>query len=198
MSVPCRTRWRPTIRQPFLASEPQTSDIVRQSRHAQVREFAELWEAKRGERPLPLRDDFPFEELAPWFGHVLIMDVIDGGRDFRYRMIGTAITEFLDRDYSGRLVSECDYGEGDARSRVAETFRQPVIDGRPVFRSGYVVWAADKTWRTYDSVHCPLSRDGGAVELTIGVLYFGSVAAPSPPGATYRAPGAGYDGDGRL
>lgn len=129
---------------------------------------------------MPRRDDFELEELAPWFGHVLIMEVIGGGRDFRYRMIGTAITEFLDRDYSGRLVSECDYGGGDGREKVEDTFRRPVIDGRPVFRSGHVIWATDKTWRSYDSVHCPLSRDGDGAELTIGVLYFGSVAVPSP------------------
>lgn len=134
---------------------------------------------------MPLRREFPFEELAPWFGHVLIMDVIDGGSDFRYRMIGTAITEFLDRDYSGRLVSDCDYGAGEeGRAKVVDTFRRPVVEGRPVFRSGHVIWATDKTWRTYDSVHCPLSRSGSGAELTIGVLYFGAVAVPTPPGAT--------------
>lgn len=184
---PCRADRRSTIRQPFLASEPQTSDIVPRSRNPLVRRFAELWEAKRDGRPLPLRDEFGFEELAPWFGHVLIMDVIDGGRDFRYRMIGTAITRFLDRDYSGRLVSEAEYGDGDTRSKIVDTFLRPVIDGAPVFRSGHVVWATDKSWRTYDSVHCPLSRDGGGADLTIGVLYFGAFAVPSPPGASYRA-----------
>lgn len=136
---------------------------------------------------MPLRDDFPFEELAPWFGHVLIMEVIDGGQDFRYRMIGTAITEFLDRDYSGRLVSDCDYGSSDdGRSKVVDTFRRPVLEGRPVFRSGHVIWATDKTWRAYDSVHCPLSRDGTGIDLTIGVLYFGTVAVATPPGAAYQ------------
>ena len=193
-----------TIRQPLMASEPPINDIVPESRHPLVRRFAELWEAKRDGRPMPSREDFLVEELAPWFGHVLIMDVIDGGRDFRYRMIGTSITQFLDRDYSGRLVSECEYGEGNARSRIEETFRQPVIDGRPVFRSGHVVWVSDKTWRTYDSVHCPLTRGGTAAEsstpdpstadpstaeLTIGVLYFGSVAQTAPPGASFRNDG---------
>lgn len=177
---------RPAIAQPFLASEPQTSDIVPHSRHALVRGFGELWETRRGNRPMPLRDDFRVEQLVPWFGHVLIMEAVDAGRDFRYRMIGTAITEFLDRDYSGKLVSECDYGAGDdARDRVLDAFRRPIVDGRPVFRSGHVVWATDKTWRTYDSVHCPVSRDGAAAELTMGVLYFGSVAVPSPRGTAY-------------
>ena len=173
--------------QPFLASEPQTSDIVPHSRHPMVSGFGELWEAKRNSRSLPMREDLAFEELAPWFGHVLIMDVIDGGRDFRYRMIGTAITGFLERDYSGRLVSECDYGKGDGRDKVEDTFRRPLMVGRPVFRSGHVIWATDRTWRTYDSVHCPLTRDSGETDMTIGVLYFGSIAVPDPRAAPGRA-----------
>lgn len=162
--------------------DPTGYDIVDQSAHPLVQGFADLWTAKRGQRPLPYRSDFPIEELAPWFGHVIIMDVIDDGLDFRYRLIGTGITEFLDRDYSGKRVSECDYGDGfDGRNKVIDTFRRPIVSGVPVFRSGHVIWAADKTWRKYDSVHCPLVRDGGKPDLTIGVLYFGSVVIPRLP-----------------
>ena len=156
-------------------------DIVQHSSHPLVRQFGDLWRAKcRGSRP-PGRSDFEIEELVPWFGHVIIMDVIDGGQDFRYRMIGTRITEFLDRDYTGKRVSECEYGEG--RAKVVDTFRRPIIAQAPVHRSGHVIWAADKTWRRYDSVHCPLVRDADTPEFTIGVLYFGA-AAVSRPGST--------------
>lgn len=149
-----------------------------------VGRFVDLWNEKRAGRPLPRRSDFEIEDLAPWFGHVIIMDVIDGGRDFRYRMIGTRITEFLDRDYTGNLVSASDYGGG--RDKVVDTFRRPVVDLAPVLRSGHVVWARDRTWRTYDSVHCPLVRDGEAPELTIGVLYFGQAAVQDPGGDVPR------------
>lgn len=162
-------------------ADPNRHEIGGQSTHPKVQGFADLWASKRGPLRLPRRDDFPFEELSSWFGHVIITEVVDGGLDFRYRLIGTAITEFLDRDYSGRLVSECDYGPSDAgRAKVIDTFRRPIVDGAPVFRSGHVIWAADRTWRIYDSVHCPLTRDTGEAELTIGVLYFGSTATPPP------------------
>lgn len=149
-------------------------DIVQQSSHPLVRQFSGMWNAKRRSGGLPSRSDFEIDELMPWFGHVIIMDVIDGGRDFRYRMIGTRITEFLDRDYTGKCVSECEYGEG--RAKVVDTFRRPIIVQGPVHRSGQVIWAADKTWRRYDSVHCPLARDADTPEFTIGVLYFGAAA----------------------
>lgn len=162
-----------------MDSKPVGHDVVPETRHPLVRGFRDLWDGKLAGRRIPGRVDFPIEDLEPWFGHVIIMDVIDGGRDFRYRMIGTGITRFLNRDYSGRFVSECDYGGG--RDKVIDTFRRPVVDGTPIFRSGHVIWAGDKTWRTYDSVHCPLASDGETTDMTIGVLYFGTVAVTMPP-----------------
>ena len=153
-------------------------DIVQQSSHPMVRRFSDMWGTKRRDGRLPSRSDFAVEELLPWFGHVIIMDVIDGAADFRYRMIGTEITRFLNRDYTGQWVSQCRYGEG--RDKVVDTFRRPVLARAPVFRSGRVIWGADKTWRSYDSVHCPLARDSDRPEFTIGVLYFGSIALSEP------------------
>ncbi len=96
-----------------------------------------------------------------------MMDVIDGGKDFRYRLVGTSLVEVLRRDLSGRLVSECDYGEH--RANVLDTFRRPLETRGPVFRRGKVVWKSDQQWRGYESVHCPLATDGRSIDMTIGV-----------------------------
>lgn len=174
-------RTAPVISRLPKANDLPGNDVVAHSRHPLVRGFAALWHEKRGACRLPLRSDFAFEDLQPWFGNVIIMDAIDGADDFRYRLIGTGITGFLDRDYTGRLVSECAYGGGsDSRRKVLDTFRRPLALLAPVFRSGQVVWATDRTWRSYDSVHCPLEGGPGNAGMTIGVLYFGSTPAPRP------------------
>ncbi|MCR9071645.1 MAG: PAS domain-containing protein [Alphaproteobacteria bacterium] len=145
-------------------------EIQERPRHDGVAAFAALWEAKGADTRLPARADFSIEDLQPWFGHVLIMDVGDGGEDFRYRLIGTEITAFRDRDYTGKWISQCDFGE--SRESMIATFRNPVLQRRPVFRSGWVQWPIDHSWRSFDSVHCPLATDGHLVDMTIGVLYF--------------------------
>lgn len=164
-------------------TEP-TYDVVPEADHPQVQAFADLWHGKRGTRVIPRRDDFDIEDLGPWMGFVIIMDVIDGGADFRYRLIGTGITTFLRRDYSGRTVMESDYG--DARAKIVDTFRKPVQVLAPVFRSGFVGWAVDKSWRTYHSVHCPISREGDIPEMTIGVLVFGDDRVVGPNGSKWE------------
>jgi|GEM_PF-421978 len=151
-------------------------EVQEQPRHDAVAAFATLWEARRQGACLPGRDDFSIEDLMPWFGHVLIMDVGADAADFRYRMIGTEITAFRDRDYTGKWISECSFGE--SRESMIATFRNPVVQRRPIFRSGWVQWPVDGTWRSFDSVHCPLAADGRTADMTIGVLYFDAFPPP--------------------
>ncbi len=175
-------RTAPVISRLPDADDFPANDVVAHSRHPLVRGFAALWHDKRGDCRLPQRSDFAIEDMQPWFGHVIIMDAVDTARDFRYRLIGTGITGFLNRDFTGRLVSQCDYGGGiDSREKVLDTFRRPLALQVPVFRSGQVVWATDRTWRSYDSVHCPLQGGPENAGMTIGVLYFGSAPVPRSP-----------------
>ncbi|MDF1792810.1 MAG: PAS domain-containing protein [Thalassobaculaceae bacterium] len=160
-------------------------DVVERCDHPMVSGFAEIWEAKRGARAMPDRGDFEIEDLAPWFGHVIIMDIIDGGANFRYRLVGTTITKFLNRDYTGRTVLECNYS--GAQGKILDTFRRPITEGGPVFRDGHVAWAADKTWRNYQSVHCPVAAGGSEPAMTIGVLYFGNDPVTGPNGSRWKS-----------
>lgn len=38
--------------------------------------------------------------------HIYIVDVIDGGEDFRIRLFGTGVSQMLRKDYTGTLLSE--------------------------------------------------------------------------------------------
>lgn len=146
-------------------------DVVTESPEPKIRTFRDFWMSKRSATALPSRADFDVMEFRPWFGHVILMDVIDGGEDFRYRLIGTHITEFLRRDLTGRLVSNCSFDRG--LDNVLDSFRRPLITGGPVMRSGKVVWSVDQSWHYYNSVHCPLASDGVTPDMTVGVVVFG-------------------------
>lgn len=144
------------------------ADIVETASMSLVQSFAELWFEKAKARDgLPFRDDFPIEDLHPWIGRIIIMDVLDGGKDFRYRLIGTKLVEANRRDLTGKRVSACDYDGG--RENVVQSFLQPVIQRKPVFRRGTVTWNNDRSWFAYESVHCPLLKGGKSVDFTIGV-----------------------------
>ncbi len=50
-----------------------------------------LWDSKRRGRLLPARSDFDHAELAPWFGNLILLDVLEGGKDFHYRLFGVTL-----------------------------------------------------------------------------------------------------------
>ncbi len=68
--------------------------------------FARYWEGRRGGRDIPDRSDIDVLDLKPWLGWLNMLDVIDGGRDFRYRVFGTHHVARLGADVTGKLASE--------------------------------------------------------------------------------------------
>lgn len=55
---------------------------------------------------LPLATRIDPIEMRPALGYVMLLEVVDGGRDFRYRVFGTEIAEVSGFDMTGRLLSE--------------------------------------------------------------------------------------------
>jgi hypothetical protein len=53
------------------------------------------WDSKRRGRSMPSRADIRPDELRDWLSQLMLVDVIDGGRDFRYRLLGTKLTTFF-------------------------------------------------------------------------------------------------------
>lgn len=149
-------------------------DTVVQSDEPSIQRFIDLWQERRNGQPMPSRSAFVPEDLREWFGHVLILDVIDGGADFRYRLVGVEISRALGRDYTGRWMSQCSYDV--PRAAVIAEFREVVEARRPVLRKGQVAWAPDQSWRSFRSVHAPLASDGHTVDKTLGVLLVGQYA----------------------
>jgi len=129
-----------------------------------------FWDAKRAGRAAPARRDLAMEELKPWLGHLLVIEVIDGGADFVYRVYGTAISAFFGNDLTGKRLNEVDEATQEAvgkeRRDVVATLR-PTCGVRPprTFREHTLVARAS----------LPLSHDGHAVDqLLIGIYHFTS------------------------
>jgi len=59
----------------------------------QLRTLAELWASKRRDDTIPCRSDFSDDDLRPWFGNLLMVDVVDGPHKFRFRLMGTSLVD---------------------------------------------------------------------------------------------------------
>ncbi len=70
----------------------------------------DYWEKKRGDRPMPSRADIRPSELKEHLGWVIMSDVLPGAQDFRYRLIGTLVTEYFLTEATGKTVTDFSRG----------------------------------------------------------------------------------------
>jgi len=93
------------------------------------------WRALKGARAMPARADFTPRDLKRCLPVVHIYDVIDGGADFRARLVGTGVYPGLDEDQTGKLVSE--HPDPGVRFRFALVLRHVAETAEPARSVSY-------------------------------------------------------------
>jgi hypothetical protein len=117
------------------------------------------------------RDIHPSEirEHLPW---IVMLDVLPGLQDFRYRLIGTLVTRYFDADATGQTISESWASQGeDAVAGLLEILRD-VARNKLVLRL-----YGEKNWSTiglekFESLYLPLSDDGDTVNVILQGFVF--------------------------
>lgn len=139
---------------------------------SELREVKEYWNAKRGARPMPRRADIDPFELRHHLPFLWLVDVLPGAADFRFRLIGTAITQHLGRDSTGKTVRDVYAPLGPAVLQWAlDVCTSAVRLQRPVVASG-TLRPLNKEYIAFQSLHLPLSEDGERVNLLFGRIHF--------------------------
>jgi hypothetical protein len=128
-----------------------------------------LWERKRRGRLAPQRRDFTAEDLHLWFGNLMVIDVVDGGQDFRYRVYGTDIATAYGHDMTNRLASEF---PAPIAEFVLSNYREIVDQIRPMFCEHTP--PLEISVYSWQRLILPLSEDGTSVSQILVALY------PSP------------------
>jgi hypothetical protein len=138
----------------------------------QLRLLAELWASKRREDALPCRADFSDDDLRPWFGNLLMVDVIEGPHRFRFRLMGTSLVDAASRELTGKFFDEADISgyEPDVLEDYAEVVRTRV----PLCKTRHydpVPGTFMDHWRIYERLLLPLAGDGKAIDRILGCSY---------------------------
>jgi hypothetical protein len=90
------TRQRPTV-----LWAPSTEQI----NTPQLRFLRDYWSALAADGTLPNRKQIDPFAMRPALGYVMLIDVVEGGLDFRYRLYGSIIARVSQLDMTGRLMS---------------------------------------------------------------------------------------------
>jgi len=128
------------------------------------------WIAQRGNRLMPSRRDIdPVGIPRKILPNLQLLDVIDGGARFRYRLLGTAIVEAYGEDFTGRYPDEM--FPADLRDFIHGIYRNVCTWKAPLFLSNRYVTAKGFELAS-KRIYMPLSDDGAEVHHIFGVLKF--------------------------
>jgi len=71
-----------------------------------LRFLLKYWQVARGSAAMPPVGAIDPLALKPVLGNVIILDVLEGGTDFRFRLFGTEVAEAARYDWTGSTVDE--------------------------------------------------------------------------------------------
>ena len=136
------------------------------------------WDSKRAGRRMPSRDDLDPIDIRDCMPSIILCDVERDPPRFRYRLIGTRLTELVHRDVTGQYIDESIYG--DNADVVKGPFLEAYETRAPVAVRGRLRW--NNVERQVAAISLPLSNDGETVNMVMFAVDFGDLNPLLPDG----------------
>jgi len=116
---------------------------------------------------LPLRNEFDVAEHASVIPDLFLVEVLADGR-FLMKLEGERVIELFGVNNTGRIITES-AGVGEYGHALAEYY-QSIVEERLCRRcTGTMEHVNHRRWIEFESIDCPLSRDGRQVDFILGV-----------------------------
>jgi hypothetical protein len=135
-----------------------------------LRPVLDYWQQKCHGRTLPRRIDIDPQELKPYLRHLFLIEVL-AGAEFRYRLIGSEITERYGRNSTGRTLREIYAATPAIADWLSDMLGAVVATGGPVLATGPLA-AVNKAHIVSQSLHLPLADDGETVSMIFGAARY--------------------------
>lgn len=133
-------------------------------------ELVSYWRAKHVDGRLPKRSDIDPAEIKAHLPYMFMIDVVDGGREYRFRLIGTELAVINGRDSTGKTFAEV-YGKDERHlAMMREVVGSAVATRQPVRTAGKMFWRPDRAFYPVEGLILPLSSDGKTVDVLLGEI----------------------------
>lgn len=139
------------------------------------------WERTAAGRMAPRREEITpalLKSALPW---IWMVDVVDGGKDFRFRIAGDRIIQFLGRRYAGLLLSE--FVDQPFFQQMREVLSACTAQRRPLTVGPARSKLKGKEYVELEIAVLPLSEDGETVTTIFGAMEIRPIAGQSKPPA---------------
>ena len=135
---------------------------IEQIAEAPLRELYLYWTEKRGAGTYPARADILPEEITRLLPFVLLMDVLEGGRYLRFRLVGTDAASGVDP--TGKLMHEA-VPDGIYRDHVTALFRRGAAGPGALYSRSSYAYGDIEGPRSISRLFMPLASDGVTIDM---------------------------------
>lgn len=131
------------------------------------------WRAVRGTRLMPAHADLKPAGMKAALPFLSIYEAVDGGNEFRIRLVGTAIVGAAGVDETGKLLSESVHTHLAQRTRAVCRY---VMRRRAGIRGVAPVTLSDAVdVLAYEGMWLPLARDGETPDMVAACIVFATM-----------------------
>lgn len=132
-----------------------------------IAEIYRWWRSQAQEGRLPLRRAFDIADFVPLIPDLFLVEVLAEGR-FVMKLEGERVIELFGVNRTGQVIAG-GAGDGEYGHALAEYY-QSIVDEKLCRRcTGNMERLNDRRWVEFESIDCPLSRDGRQVDFILGV-----------------------------
>ena len=127
-----------------------------------------VWKRIAGGRLAPRRDELApslLRNALPW---IWVVDSVDGGADFRFRLAGDRVIQFMGQRYSGSLLSK--HLDGAFFKGMKAMFGECLRRRAPVASGPRRASLEGKEFLDIEVLALPLSEDGKTVTALFGAI----------------------------
>ena len=146
----------------------QNADFRQKLTSERLKRVYYTWDTLRAGRLGPKRDEVAPAQLRGVLPSTFIMDVIDGGKDFRFRFAGDRIIQFMGRRFAGMLLSEL--GGSPFFDSMRAMYAGCVAAKAPIGSGVRQATYPGKEFLEVEAMVLPLSEDGSTVSHLFGAL----------------------------
>lgn len=129
------------------------------------------WENLRGGRNFPARTDITPRGMAPFLRNIVLIRVVDGGRDYEYRIVGDACVQAFGLNFRGARLTEVEAAEANYGLATRAAYEHVRTMGRPFALRGWVAPSIPSFFSYHETAFLPFG-DNGTVDHILAASSF--------------------------
>ncbi|HEX2591739.1 MAG TPA: PAS domain-containing protein [Rhizomicrobium sp.] len=167
-----------------MDSQPSAHRIVESAdgiASERLKRLFAYWTQLRGTRFAPMRNEINPSDMREQLGWVWLMDVVDGGADFRFRMGGDRAVQYFGHHLAGATLKQIQPQAPQFFGRFFDLVSLCVKQGKPAGAGPSQTAYPPRAFLEVEVLVLPLSDDGSTVTGVIGSIEIVPLTRPVEP-----------------